>query len=81
MLEIQLDGLTKEQTVLADMIWACKTKKQVDALIATLPTKKMKADAETIVQMMIMATVEQCYDGISPMDEATTILKRIAKKT
>ncbi len=79
MLEIQLDGLTKEQTVLADMIWACKTKKQIDALIASLPTKKMKADAETIVQMMIMATIEQCYDGLGSLDEANAVLDKIKR--
>ena len=74
MLEITLEGLNKQQQVLADMIWACKTKKQIDALIASLPTKKMRADAETIVQMMIMATVEQCYDGLGSLDEANAVI-------
>jgi len=80
MLEIQLQGLNSQQAVLADMIWACKTKKQIDALIASLPTKKMRADAETIVQMMIMATVEQCYDGLGSMDEAEAVLRKYNKK-
>ncbi len=79
MLEIQLQGLNKQQAVLADMIWACKTKKQIDALIASLPTKKMKADAETIVQMMIMATIEQCYDGLGSLDEANAVLDKIKR--
>jgi hypothetical protein len=81
MIDIQLEGLTQRQIVIADMIWACGTKSEVDRLIKFLPTQEMKDEAESIVQMMIMATVEQCYDGISPMDEATKVLKRIAKKT
>lgn len=79
MLEITIDGLTKEQALLADLIWACKTKKQIDQLIAGLPTKKMKHDAETIVQMMLMATIEQCYDGLGSMDEATALIRKVSK--
>ena len=80
MLEIQLQGLNKQQVAIADMIWACGTKKQVDALIQALPTKKMKRDAETIVQMMIMATIEQCYDGLGSLDQAQEVLRKYNTK-
>jgi hypothetical protein len=49
-------------------------------LIQFLPDQEMKDEARVIVDLMLMATIEQCYDGISPMDEATEVLKRIAKK-
>jgi len=80
MLEIQLQGLNKQQVAIADMIWACGTKKQVDAFIQALPTKKMKRDAETIVQMMIMATIEQCYDGLGSLDQAQEVLRKYNTK-
>lgn len=79
MLEITIQGLNKQQSVLADMIWACKTKKQIDALIASLPTKKMKQDAENIVQLMVMATIEQCYDGLGSLDEANEVIDKIKR--
>lgn len=78
-MEIVIEGLNKQQAVLADMIWACKTKKQIDALIASLPTKKMKADAENIVQLMIMATIEQCYDGLGSLDEANMLIDKVKR--
>ena len=81
MLEITIDGLSPRQVIIADLIWACKSKEDIDGFIRFLPTQEMKDEARVIVDLMLMATIEQCYDGISPMDEATEVLKRIAKKT
>jgi hypothetical protein len=81
MQEITIQGLNARQQILADMIWACDTRAQINALIRNLPTVDMQDEARVIVDLMILATIEQCYDGISPMDEAAAVLKRIAKKT
>ena len=79
--EITIDGLNARQKVLADMIWACDTRAQINTLIRSLPTVQLQDEAKSIMEMMILATIEQCYDGISPMDEAEDVLKKIAKKT
>ena len=81
MLEITIDGLSPRQRILADLIWACDTRPQINALIRNLPTVDLQDEARVIVDLMLMATIEQCYDGITPMDEAEKVLKRIAKKT
>jgi hypothetical protein len=81
MLEITIDGLSPRQRILADMIWACDSKADINRLMEFLPTQEMKDEAQVIIDLMLMATIEQCYDGISPMDEAEKVLKRIAKKT
>jgi hypothetical protein len=78
--EITIEGLTPRQQILADMIWACETRQQINNLIRNLPTVDLQDEAKSIVEMMIMATVEQCYDGISPMDEAKSVLDKIAKR-
>jgi hypothetical protein len=80
MLEIEIEGLSPRQMILADMIWACESKADIDRLIKFLPDQEMKDEARVIIDLMLMATIEQCYDGISPMDEAEKVLKRIAKK-
>ncbi len=80
MIEIQIQGLNKRQAAMADMIWACETKRQVDAFISGLPTQKLKQEAQTIVDMMIMATIEQCYDGLGSMDEASAVLQKYNKR-
>lgn len=81
MLEITIDGLNARQRILADMIWACDTRAQINTLIRNLPTVDMQDEAQVIVDLMLMATIEQCYDGLGPMDEAAKVLKKAAKKT
>ena len=81
MLEITINGLSPRQMIMADLIWACDSKEDIDGFIRFLPTQEMKDEARVIVDLMLMATIEQCYDGVTPMDEAEKVLKRIAKKT
>lgn len=79
--EITIQGLNKQQSVLADIIWACGDKASVDRFIASLPTKKLRNEANSIVDLMIMAVVEQCYDGINPdMKEANRVLSKYNTK-
>lgn len=78
-LEIQIAGLNARQRVLADMIWACETRKQINTFIQALPTIQLQDEAKTIVDLMILATVEQCYDGLSPMAEAQAVLRKYNK--
>lgn len=78
-IEIQIQGLNKRQQVLADIIWACETRKQINAFIKSLPTVQLQDEANTIVDMMIMATIEQCYDGLGSMDEAQQLINKVSK--
>jgi hypothetical protein len=80
MQEITIQGLNVRQQILADMIWACDSRAQINNLIRNLPTVDLQDEAKSIVDLMILATIEQCYDGISPMDEAKEVLDKIAKR-
>ena len=54
---------------------------KVDRFIEGLPTKKLRDEAKSIVDLMIMAVVEQCYDGINPnMSEAEQVLSKYNRK-
>ena len=78
--EFTLEGLTPKQMVLADMIWECQTSEQVKAFVRNLPTPALRKEASTIVDLMKMAVIEQCYDGISPMSEAEQVLRKYNTK-
>lgn len=79
-IEFTIDGLNARQRILADIIWACRSRDQVNAFIRGLPTKELRNEADSIVDLMIMAVVEQCYDGINPdLSQAQSILKKVAK--
>ena len=78
-IEITIQGLNKRQQVLADIIWACDNRKQVNEFIRSLPTVQLQDEAKTIVDLMIMATIEQCYDGLGSMDEAGALIRKVSK--
>lgn len=55
---ITLQGLTKQQYQIADLLWGCDTQAQVQAMIAAMPAA-YKQDAETIYELMIAAVMDQ----------------------
>jgi hypothetical protein len=76
--EFTIEGLNPKQRVLADIIWSLEDFGQVQAFIATLPRKE-RQECHTIIELMKMAVVEQCYDGISESTEAKIVLGKIPK--
>ncbi len=79
-MEITIQGLNKRQQVLADIIWACETRKEINTFIRSLPTIQLQDEAKSIVDLMILATIEQCYDGLGSMDEANAVLQKYNKR-
>jgi hypothetical protein len=79
MIEITLEGLNARQKVLADMIWACDSKADVENFIMALGSNELRREAETIVEMLLMATIEQAYDGIGigSMDQANELINKV----
>ena len=80
MIEFTLEGLTPRQMILADIIWACEDKPEVDRFIKALPTQAFRNEAKSIVDLMKMAAVEQCYDGITEPFDAKALLDKISKR-
>ena len=58
---IEINGFTKKQALLADIIWACETRDQVDYLIKSLP-RTDRIDAQIVLEMIITATFDQSMD-------------------
>jgi hypothetical protein len=78
MVEFELQGLNARQQLLADIMWQLEEYEQVEAFIATLPDREA-CECEAIIEMMKMAVVEQCYDGIQKLDEAKKLIDKIRK--
>ena len=55
---IKIDGFSKKQSALADIIWSCDSKEQVLALIDSLP-RKDRIEAYVVMQMIIQATIDE----------------------
>jgi len=60
---IELHGLTKQQSQIADLLWNCESQAAVDQLKQSLP-EAYRRDAETIHQLMIAAVMDQ-YEEVT----------------
>jgi hypothetical protein len=78
MVEFELKGLNARQQVLADIMWQLEEYNDVEAFIETLPDREA-CECRSIIEMMRMAVVEQCYDGIQNLDAAQSVLDKIRK--
>lgn len=58
---ITLEGLTKQQSQIAEMIWQCDSQQAVENLKRSLP-QEYRRDAETVYQLMIAAVMDQVED-------------------
>ena len=75
--EFTIDGMSPKQMVLADIIWGLDGFDEVQTFIKALPAREQK-ECRTIIELMKMAVVEQCYDGINPdMAEAQQLIKKV----
>ena len=61
---IEIQGFTRKQRLLADIIWALDTQDQVQNFIRSLPPKDRK-QAQVITEMIILAFIDQC-DTVDP---------------
>jgi hypothetical protein len=77
MIEITIDGLNARQRVLADIIWSFEDRKGINSFIRSLPTVDLQDEAKAIVELMILAAVEQCYDGLGSMDAAEQLINKV----
>jgi hypothetical protein len=80
MIDIELHGLTARQHTIADILWAFEDGKDADRFIGCLPTAELRNEAQSIKDLMLMAAVEQLYDGISDNPDAKMVIDKILKR-
>lgn len=54
---ITLEGLTKQQVQIADMLWKCNTLDEVERLVRNMPDS-YRQDAVTLKELMIAASLD-----------------------
>jgi hypothetical protein len=55
---IQIEGLTRRQRVIADILWMMNSKEECRRFVASLEPANRR-DAETVVEMMILAVCDE----------------------
>lgn len=78
---IQIEGLTPLQKQIADLIWHCQSRDDVDTLIRSMPSEEYKKTAETMLEMIIWATIDEALDGpgLEDYKAAKSVINRISK--
>lgn len=59
---ITIQGLTPLQRQIADLIWHCNSKEDVDLLIKSMPSVEYKRTAETMLEMIIWAALDEALE-------------------
>jgi hypothetical protein len=54
---IQIPGLSAQQIMLCDLLWACNTSQQVKALVAAMPPK-WQQQCEVLITMIQVTAVD-----------------------
>ena len=78
--EFTIEGLNERQRHLADIIWSFEDFADVQKFIKTLPTHALRDEANSIVELMKMAAIEQLYEGIQEPVDAKKLLDKISKR-
>lgn len=60
---IQIEGLTKQQKMLADKFWAMEYMEDVENYIQQLP-RRLRRDAHVVRELMIAAALDDCGDDL-----------------
>ena len=71
---IELQGLTKQQYQIADLLWSCESQQDVERMIAAMPTG-YREDAVTIHQLMIAAVMDQHTEITADVTDLISSLK------
>ena len=58
---ITLEGLTKQQVQICNLIWNCDSMDDVDRLVRNMPPA-FRRDAETVKELMIAASLDRVND-------------------
>jgi len=58
---VTIEGLSRRQRAIADILWSMGSKAECDRFIASLKTD-WRRDAELVVEMMIWAVCDECQD-------------------
>lgn len=77
---IRLEGLTPLQRQIADLIWNCSSKEDVDLLIKSMPTEEYKRAAAVMLEMIIWAALDEALeDHEADYAAARKVLSRFQK--
>lgn len=71
---IELRGLTRQQSQIADLLWSCESQEDVERMISAMPAG-YREDAVVIHQLMIAAVMDQHMEITADVTDLISSLK------
>lgn len=71
-----IEGLTKKQVTLLDIMWTLEEEKDVQNFIRSLPPKD-RQDAVSLMTLLTHEIMEEFLDGVTEFPDAHAVIERV----
>jgi len=75
-MEYKIDGLTKKQVALLDIMWTLDDEQSVENFVRSLPQAD-RQQAQSLKTLLIHEMLEEWLEGVTEFPEAQEIIARI----
>jgi hypothetical protein len=65
---ITIEGLTKKQKAIMEILWNCNSLEQAELFIKSMPTHRDRCDAHSLMMLALYETLEE-KDGLDEWEE------------
>jgi len=65
---ITIEGLTKKQKAIMEILWNCNSLDQAELFIKSMPTHRDRCDAHSLMMLALYETLEE-KDGLDEWEE------------
>ena len=75
-MEYNIEGLTKKQVALLDIMWALDDEKSVENFVRSLPPSD-RQQAQSLKTLLIHEVLEEWLEGVTEFPDAREVIERI----
>lgn len=75
-MEYKIDGLTKKQVAILDIMWTLEDQDSVHNFIRSLPPAD-RLQAQSLMMLLVHETLEEWLEGVTEFPEAKEVIERI----
>ena len=65
MSKVEVEGLNRQQRLLADILWTCNSREQCYSFIRSLPRLQQQRDAVVVMELMQLSVIDM-IDTVEP---------------
>jgi hypothetical protein len=75
-MEYKIDGLTKKQVALLDIMWTLDDEQSVENFVCSLPPSD-RQQAQSLKTLLIHEMLEEFLEGITEFPDAREVIERV----